>query len=305
MSTFTTSLPELLEPWVTKIFFNEYMQDELLYPQVFNIKNSTKAFEDTFKVSGVGTFFTKPEGTPVSYDDPVQSGRKRVVMQTFALGFRVTMEMQEDDQHGIISQMPKDLGMSARDHQENLAWGLLNDAFSGSTYKGIPEGDGTTRSLISTSHVALKSGSTQSNRLNPDVALSVAGIEAATTLFDLAQDEQDRYIRLEPAQLIIHPNERFNAVRFLNSQQEPSTANNAVNPINNLGISVVRSPYLSSTTAWFLFAKKSQHSLTWYNRKELTMSQNKDAQTKDSLFDALYRAQVTFDDFRGATGSSV
>jgi hypothetical protein len=305
MATFTTMLPELLEPWVTKIFFKEYLQIDLLYPQLFNVKKSTKAFEDTFKVSGLGTFASKAEGTPISYDDPVQSGRKRVVMITFALGFRVTMEMQEDDQHSIISQLPADLGGSARDHQENLAWGLLNDAFNlTGAYLGIPEGDAVRRNLCSTSHVALKSGSTQSNALNPGVALSVAGIEAAVTAFELSQDEQDRYIRIEPEMLVIHPSERFNAVRFLNSQQEPNTSNNAVNPINNLGINVLRVPFLTTTANWFLFAKKSQHSLTWYNRMELTMSRNKDSQTKDSLFDAMYRAQITFDDWRGVVGSA-
>lgn len=304
MATFTTMLPELLEPWVTKIFFKEYLQYELLYPKLFNVKKSTKAFEDTFKVSGLGTFFSKPEGTPISYDDPIQSGRKRVVMQTFALGFRVTMEMQEDDQHAIISQMPQDLGGSARDHQEYLAWGLLNDAFTGTTYKGIPEGDGTARGLCRTDHVALKSGSTQSNALSPGVALSVAGIEAAVTVFELSQDEQDRYIRLDPQMLVIHPNERFNAVRYLNSLQEPGTANNAVNPINNLGLEVLRVPYLTTAANWFLFSSKKQHSLTWYNRMELTMGRNKDAQTKDSLFDAMYRAAVTFDDWRGVVGSA-
>jgi len=304
MATFSPMLPELLEPWVTKIFFKEYLQIDLLYPQLFNTKKSTKAFEDTFKVSGLGTFVSKPEGTPVSYDDPVQSGRKRVVMQTFALGFRVTMEMQEDDQHSIISKMPSDLGGSARDHQENLAWGLLNNSFVTTYHTGIPEGDGVLRQLCATTHVALKSMSTQSNALSPGVALSVAGIEAAVTMFELSQDEQDRFIRIEPSTLVIHPSERFNAVRFLNSQQEPGTANNAVNPINSLGINVLRVPFLTTAANWWLVAKKSQHSITWYDRQELVMSNNKDAQTKDSLFDALYRAQITFDDWRGIVGSA-
>ena len=303
MATFTTMLPELLEPWVTRIFFNEYSQIEVLYPKLFNTKKSSKAFEDTFKVSGLGTFVSKPEGTPVSYDDPVQSGRKRVVMQTFALGFRVTMEMMDDDQHSIISKMPQELGRSARDHQENLAWGLLNDAFTGTTYTGIPEGDGNRRSLINTGHIALKSGTTQSNQLNPGVALSVAGIESAVTIFELSQDEQDRYIRIDPKSIVIHPSERFNAARYLESTQEPDTANNAINPVNRLGVSIMRVPYLTDIDAWFMFASKAQHSLCWYDRMELTMSRNKDAQTKDSLFDAMYRAQVTFDDYRGVVGS--
>ena len=164
---FTGTAPELLEPWVTKIFFDRLNMIETIYTQIFNMVPSTKAFEDTFEVSTLGTFVLKPEGTPVSYDDPVQSGRKRVVNETFALGFRVTMEMMEDDQHRIISQMPNDLGDSARDHKENLAHALLNDAFTAAataTFTGIPEGDGVPRNLCNTGHIRLKDGGTSSGR---------------------------------------------------------------------------------------------------------------------------------------------
>lgn len=297
MATFTTILPELLEPFVTRIFFKQFQQLELLYPQLFSVVPSKRAFEDTFAVSPLGTFALKPEGTPISYDDPVQGARKRVVMQTFALGFRVTMEMMDDDQHNIISQMPADLGDSGRDHQENLAWAVLNTGFT-----NVPAGLDSL-GLWNTAHVHLKAGGPSSNSLSPGVAMSVAGVEAAVTNFELTQDESGRQIRVSPTMIVIHPNERFNTVRVLESTQEPSTANNAVNPVNRLGLNVLRVPYLTDTDAWSMWGSKSQHSLTWYDRMEMNFSRNKDAQTKDSLFDGMYRAQVTFDDWRGTVGS--
>jgi phage major head subunit gpT-like protein len=305
MATFTSTLPEILEPWVKKIFIKEYNMIEVLYTQVFNVVGSTKAFEDTFQVAALGTFILKPEGAPISYDDPVQSLRKRVVHQTFALGFRVTMEAMEDDQHRIISKMPADLADSARDHKENLAWGLFNDAFAGLTFTGMPEGDNIRRSLCNTGHIRLKDGGTSSNQLSPGVALSVSGIEAAVTNFRLTLSEEGRQINITPRVLVTHPNEEFNAAQLLQSDKEPFTDENQINTVstNRLGLGVIHVPYLTDTDAWWLMSSKNQHSVVWYNRKGMTFERNKDAQTKDSLWDAHYRASVTFDDWRGVVGS--
>ena len=305
MATFTSTMPELLEPWVTEIFFNQYNRLPTIFDKIFTVASSTKAFEDTFQVAGVGTFLLKPEGTPISYDDPVQSARKRVVHSTYALGFRVTMEMMADDQHGIIKQMPADLGDSARDHKERLAHGLLNDAFAGATYTGLPDGGGTGLALCTTAHILLKTGATVSNSLSPAVALSVAGLESAITNYRLTLNETGRRINIQPKLVLTHPNEEFNAAQILDSTQEPFTADNQINAVSSsrMGISHMQSPYLTDTDAWFLMAAKSDHSLKWYNRMPVTFERGKDSQTKDAMFDSVYRASVTFDNWRGVVGS--
>jgi hypothetical protein len=306
MATTTSLLPEVLEPWVTDIFFNEYALLPTIYDQLLNIVPSTRAMEDTFQVAGVGTFVLKPEGTPINYDDPVQSLRKRVVHSTYSLGFRVTMEMQDDDQHGIIAKMPGDLGTSARDHKERLGHEIFNDAFAGATYTGIPDGANARLALCAATHTLLKTGATASNLLAPAVALTVSGLEAAVTNFRLTVDENGRQIVLQPRTVFTHPNEEFNAAQILDSSQEPFTGDNQINSVqgSRLGLTHLQSPYLTDTDNWFLMADKSQHSLKWYNRMELTFDRSKASQTKDSLYDAMYRASVTFDDWRGIVGSA-
>ena len=304
MPTFTSTAPELLEPWVTKIFFDEYTQLPEMFPKVFNMKTSTKAFEDTFAVSGLGPFALKPEGTPVTYDDPVQSGRKRTVHSTFALGFRVTMEMMDDDQHNIISRMPQDLSRSARHNREVNAWSRLNNGFAGGTATGLPEGDGVARTLFNTAHIRLKDLGVSSNQANPGVAMSVSGIEDAITNFRLTQDDSGRRINIMPKQIVCHPNDEFVSMQILDSQQEPYTADNQINTISRMGLTATSVPYLTDTDAWFLFAAKNQHSLCFYDRMKLKFDRNKDSQTKDALFDAMMRYSVTHDDWRGAYGSN-
>lgn len=305
MATFTSTAPDLLEPWVTEIFYNEYDQLEELLGQVFNVKGSTKAFEDTFAVSGLGPFALKPEGNPITYDDPVQSGRKRTVHSTYALGFRVTMEMMDDEQHGIIERMPRDLGRSARHHRETLAWGRLNNGFT-AVATGIPEGDGTARSLFNTGHIRLKDLGTSSNQASPGVALSVSGIEDWITNFRLTVDESGRRINIRPKMLVIHPNDEFVAAQILDSQQEPYTADNQINAVSTsrMGITALAVAYLTDPDAWFGLAAKSQHSLCFYERMDLRFDRNKDAMTKDALFDAMMRLSVTHEDWRGTYGSN-
>jgi len=305
MGTFTFNHPELLERDEKDIFFKTFAQRELLYPMLFNTRKSTKAYEDGMRVAGLGTFHTKPEGTPVGFDDPVSAAKVRTVHTTYALGFRVTMEMAEDDQHDIISQMPADLGDSARDHMERLAWSLVNDAFSGSTYTGLTDGAAAV-SLCNSTHTALKTGTTQSNILSPAVALSVTGLESLMTLSSTTQSEEDRYINLPQSKLVFHPNLQHTAHVLLNTEFRAGSSDNdrstvvssrsGITPIHPNGI-----PYLTSTTAWFI---SGDNDLTWNDRKGLTFDQAKDSDSFDIKFYAHYRASVMFREWRGFWGSN-
>ena len=299
MATFRATAPELLEKRCRRVYFNEYRMIKPIYTKVANIIKSSAAFEDVVDMSGVGTLRTKHEGTPVSYDDPIQGTRKRTVHVTYALGFRVTMEMQQDERFGIINRMPADLGDATRDHKERIFFGVFNGAF-GTTITGL---DGL--ALCSSAHTLLKSTATASNIASPGVALSVSGLESALTNFSLTVNDSARYVSLTPSMLLVHPNEAHNVVQLLKTQKEPFTAENQVSTVSTsqTGVTDLQSPYLTDTDAWFLLSSKRQHQVIWYDRMPVTFSNSKDSQTKDSLFDALYRASVTFDGWRGVYGS--
>ena len=67
MGTFTFNHPELLERDEKDIFFKNFGMIDLMYTMLFNTRTSTKAYEDGMRVAGLGTFHTKPEGTPVGF----------------------------------------------------------------------------------------------------------------------------------------------------------------------------------------------------------------------------------------------
>jgi phage major head subunit gpT-like protein len=303
MATLTPQFFQLLEAEEKEVFFQGFTEQALKYPQLFETKNSTKAYEDRIRVAGLGTFATKPEGTPIAFDDPRQGTQVRTVHQTFALGWRATMEMMEDDQFSVMSRMSSELGASARDHQERLAWGLINDAFTGSVYTGL-ESD----TLFESTHTLLKGTSTTStisNILSPAVALSQTGIESIMNLADTTTSDEGRYVELAPSILLIHPNEQHNAHVLLNTEYKPGSADNDRSTVvsSRSGLTPLAVPYLSSTTRWYMFSPPGKNTLCWNNRKSLTFLNGSDSETLDQKFYGVYRASVMWSEWRGSWGS--
>jgi phage major head subunit gpT-like protein len=224
----------------------------------------------------------------------------RVIISTFALGYRVTMEAQRDAQYNVIEQMPSDLGDAGRHHQETLAWGLLNDGFAAATYTGL---DGL--ALYSASHTSLKGAGLRSNRITPGVQLSVSLLEDMFTNLRTTQSDAGRQTPLTPAFLIIHPNEAHEAARLLESEFEPNTSENQINVMRSsrTGIMPVDTPYLTDVDAVHLWSAKGKHSVSFHMRSDFEFSNSTDTQTKDRLYDAMYRAQVAFFAWEGTVGS--
>lgn len=299
MAVFRGTLPEVFEARQAEIMFKGYDMQETTYTKVFNVENSSKAYEDWFEVTGLGIFRLKPEGTPVTYDDPVQGTRRRIVHSTYALGYRVTMEAQADAQYDVIDQHPKDLGEAAREHDEIIAWSMFNNATSATLSM---TGDGL--ALASTAHTIYKpkaTTTTYSNLASPGVALSVTGLEAALTSMLLTKSREDRFIPLKPSFLVVNPTLGHLAYQLLNTEKEPFTNENQVNTISSsrTGIQPVLTPYVTDTDNWALVAAKGQHKLCFYVRMKLTFDGSTDSQTKDRLFDAIKRNSVVAKDWRG------
>jgi hypothetical protein len=301
MPTYTTNFPDALEPFITEWFFNRLNMIAPVFPQWMNVETSTRGFEEYLRSAGVGTMVQKPEGTPVQYDDPVQGARVRRVHTTYALGIRCSMELREDDQHGIVQKMSQDLADAARDHRDRLAHDLPNNAFVTTLFTGLDA------AALCGTHTNLKTGTSQSNSLSPAVALSISGLQSALTTMRTTTNESDRFVSLMPSMLLIPPALQFTAAEILDSQDRPDTTDRATNVTSSsrTGVRSIVSEYLTDTDNWFLLARKGQHSATWVQRKSLSTKSSMDAQTYDELYDAHYRAFAHFLDWRGWVGSAI
>lgn len=304
MVTFTNTIPELLETRQKTIYFKYYTMQELMFPRVFLRKPSSGAFEDRMRVQGLGRLALKQEGTPVAFSDPIEGARVRTVHQTFALGYRHTEEALADDRWNILDQMPADLGDSTRDHQERLAWGLVNDGFVGGTYTGLDAG-----ALFQTTHANVGGTLSQSNMLNPAIALSLTGLEDIMTLSRTIQSEEGRFININQGLLLYHPANEHNAKVLLQTEQRPGTADHDISTVvsTRSGLFPVRPegvPYLASETAWYVFDSPQRNTLVWNDRREVRFDRARDAVTFDQMHMVSYRASVMFSKWEGSYGSN-
>jgi hypothetical protein len=302
MATFTANFPELMETRMKQIFFMNFTQVPQTHREIMQHQTSTKSHEDRMRVAGLGRFALKPEGSPIAFDDPVQGSRIRTVHSTSALGFRATHEAIADDQFNIIDRIPSDLGESARDYQERLAWDVINDGFAAATYTGL---DGL--GLFSTAHTSIRPGvANQSNSLSPAIALSQTGLETIARMARTTQSEEGRFVSVRQQILVIHEDLAETAYVLLNSAYKPGSGDNDVSTVvsTRTGMKVVATPYKTSTTNWSVHDAPGRNSLQWNDREILNFSEMKDADTLDRKYYAMFRSSTQFSEWRGNFGSN-
>lgn len=305
MTTFTANFAEAMETRAKEWFFDNFMQQPLMFPKLFSRRPSTKRFEDRVRAAGFGGFVEKIEGGPVAFDDPVEGVRRRSTHTVFGLGYRATWEAIDDDQWDILDGMPADLGDSARDHMERNAWAVENDGFAGVNFTGL---DGL--SLYNTAHTSLRPGvGAQSNILSPALALGVAGLEAAMNNARTTLSEEGRQVVVTLKKLLYHPDLQHTAYTLLQTEHRPGTTDNdrstvvstrsGIFPVEDQGV-----PYLTSRTAWSVHSSGRKEAMLWYDRANLFFERGRDSITLDQLHWAAYRAHPAIAEWRGHVGSN-
>lgn len=292
----------MLETRQKAIFFKHLTMQSPKWSQLFASVTSTKAHEDRIRVAGLGTFQTKPEGTPVAFSDPIEGTRRRVVHTVYALGYRVTKEAVDDDQWNVIDRMPSDLGESGADHKERIVWDVINDGYAGARHTGL---DG--QSLFNAAHTTLRPEvAAQSNIQSPPVALSTTGIEAMMTQAMTTQSEEGRFIDMEQGILLHHPTNSHKAHVLLETPQKTGSADNDVSTVERgrSGLVPLAVPYLTSTLAWSIHAGPGRNSLQWNDRESMTFSRAGDPDTFDEKHYAAYRGSPMFSEWRNNFGSN-
>ncbi len=280
---------DLLAPGFREIYFQRFNSYPDEYTQFFNILGSVRQYEEDSTLAGFGTVPEKDEGSDITYDDPQQGFDVRYTHTTFALGFRVTREMWEDDLYGKMNKMPSALGRSMRIAIENDGANVLNRAFD-SNFTG---GDGIELSSLVHPNT---DGSTQKNELSTPADLSETAIEQAIIDIAATTDDRSLEINLMPRKLIVHPSDQFRAKQLMNSALVPDSGNNAVNTLQGI-LDIQVSHYVTDTDAWFI--QCDNHSLNFFFRRRPDFEPGNDFDTEDAKFKATARWSKGWTDWRG------
>jgi hypothetical protein len=297
----TGSHPKLLWPGVHAVWgqvYDEYVNE---YNDLYEIRDSKKAYEQDVQVTGFGLAPVKAQGAPISMDSEFQGWVTTYSHIAYALGYIVTHEEIEDNQYKeVATRRAKANAFSCNQTIENVAAFLYNNAFS-STYFTTPDG----QPLISTAHANV-SGGTFSNALSPSADLSEAALEDLT--IQIMQTTMDRglLIKIMPESLHIAPQEWYNANRILHSVLQSDTANNAINALkstNALPKGIKLNHFFTQPSAWFI-RTNCPNGMTFFWRQKPQFDQDNDFDTKNAKAATYFRFSVGCTDPRGIFGSN-
>lgn len=265
------------------------------YSQFLKVETSDSAYDEDQIFAGLGLARLKPEGTPITYDDPIQGGSKRYIHDSFALGWQVTKEMKDDDKYALIRQIPGELMKSCRQAWEQVGANVLNLGFT-----TVTTADGV--SLFNTAHPLL-GGSTYSNRLSPDADLSVGALQDVLILYEYMVNERGLKMRLEPKKLWLPPDLQFLAGEILQSGFKPFTGSNEINVMQGrLDPAVLH--FLSDTNNWFVSGDEEANRLKFKWRAKPVVDSTDDFDTKGTKHSIYFRISAGATDWRGWVGSA-
>lgn len=299
MSVITTgNHPKALWPGVHAWFGAVYNEHAPEYPQLFDIKTSSKAFEEDVEHSSFGLAPVKAEGAPVTYDQHQQGFTKRYVNVAYALGYIVTREELADNQYTEVSMArAKSLAFSMAQTRENIGANVYNRCVT-SGYNG---GDGVV--LLSASHPT--AAGNQSNILSTAAALSEAALEDLCIQVMNAENSRGLKISLRPTRLVVATANAFEAERILKSTLQNDTANNAVNALRSTGAVPTFSVnhYLTNANYWFL-RTNAPNGMVWMDREAVSFTKDSDFDTDNAKAKAYMRFSAGWTDWRGLYGSN-
>jgi hypothetical protein len=244
----TQTHPKLLWPGIQDLWGDYfYGEHDSEYDKLFEVDDSSKAYEEDVQITGFGLAPVKTQGGSISYDTEHQGFVQRYTHVAYALGYVVTHEELKDNLYmEVASRRAKGLAFSMNQTIETVAANIYNRATNGSYVYA----DG--QPLLDANHPNT-TGGTWSNLLSTAADLSHAAIEDLSIQMMGATNDRGLQIPLMGKSLIVPRQEYFNAKRILNSTLESGTANNDVNVLKGyFPDGIVMNHYLDDADAWFI-----------------------------------------------------
>lgn len=293
----------LFRPGLRADFRDSYQDFETEYTQYLNVTTTGEPeMRGTF-ITGLNRLFERGDGEPIVYEDPKMGNIQVGVDKEFAGGFMITRRTVEDDKYNKANQGAKWLARAARLTYEYQAARFLDDAFTGTYFKGMED----QLAIMHTAHTLLNSSLTVANRPSSDIQLSIAGLSALQDLWDVMKDENGDPIRVEPDTLIYGTaaGDKNTALAIWNSTLEPFTADNTDNVTRRrLGKpKLIQSHFKTNAKSYFL-TSSALNDAHLAVRRAVEFDDTFDFDTDVAKYKATTRFMIVVFSWRGWSGSS-
>jgi len=249
-------------------FWEAYPQKPMVHELLFEVINSSSAYEQFTSAIGLGELFEKPEGEDIQAQVPIESYTIVCRNRAFAAEVRFSYESVSDSKkiNNMVAETVGSWGTSIPITQEKFFSGFLNygaytaghDTFNGSITGVVTDASGDLiydgKPLFSGTHPD-KVGNTYAN-FAASSALSGPNLKSAYLAFTVtnAKDERADVIDVKPDTLLINPSLKFTAQEILMSEHIPSSMDNTVNVLRTI-VEPLEWNYLSGTDDWILMKR--------------------------------------------------
>lgn len=300
---------ELLTPELTEAFFIGYSDGgrrQSLIPRLFNVQGSSRRDEIHQGVGVLGSDgWNFEDSGRVQYDQANKGYEKTFTHAEFAKGIVVERKLIDDNLTNIAFDRADRLGDSAYRKREKGGASVFNSAFSTGTNddgQAITGPDAV--SLCSDSHpYSQDDASTQDNK--GTTALSKAAVADTRVAMMKFKDDRGDIMDVMPDEIIVPPELEDTLLEITKSLQDPTSANNAINPQQGRFNGLVWH-YLTDTNNWFMTeSSRRRRSLVWYDRIPLEFAREEDFDTLQAKFRGYMRYSYGWRDWSWIYGHSV
>jgi len=301
----STDFRSIVEPLLNEAFDGVYEQRDDEYAAIFDVKPGIKRnYHEDVVLYGFPMAPELPDGTAVEYRSGGELYRAQYVYRVWGLAFALTKVLVEDGDHIRLGPIyAEHLAQSMDETRETICANILNR----STNSSYPGGDGV--SLVASNHldaIGSVTGQPSTSNLLTSGAFSQTTLEASLIQVRKAQDATGRRIRLRPMQLIVSPDNEFQAEVVLKSVLRAGTPNNDINPVKSKGLLADGAAVitrLTSTTAWYIQTNCSR-GIRLMTRRPLEKSMEGDFETDSMRYKATRREIPGWTDWRNIFGNA-
>jgi hypothetical protein len=267
----------IVEPLYNDAFDGVYEQRKDEYKAFLRTRDGAKRqYSEEATLYGLGVLFNT-----------------RYIYLVYGLAYALTKTLVEDGEHISIGRIyAEHLAQALIETKETVAANILNRA----TNASYPIGDG--KALAASDHPIY--GGTASNILSTAAALSQSALEQLLIQIHNTVDNDGKRITLTGKELLVNPANMFQGEVILKSILAPGSANNALNPINSLGMiegGVKTVTRQTSTTQWGI-RTAVRKGMTLMMRREVQRSMEGDFDTDTMRYKATTRYAVGTTDWR-------
>jgi len=300
MATLRTTLPALYLQrlaFLEDVLFDEMPVEGGIFGRILKTRDmGNKPFVKTTTVASFGSVPIKAEGAAVTYEDLASGYDATYQADTYELGFRASKEALDDEQEEVVSDAARALGASMSytydvDHAD-----IFNDGFTSTT--GSPDGV----ALFDAAH-PLEGGGTNKNEPTTAGDLSVDALRTALDDIANTKDGASKILHWRPKVLLVSYNQKWLATELIGSSLRADTADNAINAFKDDGLTVIATPFLTDTNAFFLLAEPSRHNVRTYWRERPNVLHDWDFETSSMKIKIRARWKRGWSDYRGVYGS--